>query len=60
MISLLFATSCASAANQAAICDGTAMSRAQAAAAVAEDGGPQSLVAVARLIAELDAGCADQ
>ncbi len=56
----LVAGGCASVANQVAICDGTALARTQAAAAVAEDGGPQSVVAVARLIRQIDAGCADQ
>ena len=60
MIPMLFVIGCANVANQAAICDGTALARTQAATAVAEDGGPQSVVAVARLIKQIDAGCDDQ
>ena len=60
MTPTLLLAGCASVGNQAAICDGTALARTQAATAVAEDGGPQSVVAVARLIKQIDAGCADQ
>jgi hypothetical protein len=45
--------------SQIAICDGTKALRTVAADAVAEDGGPRSLVAVQSLIATIDVGCRD-
>jgi hypothetical protein len=42
-----------------AICDGTEQARTEHAAALADDGGPLSLVTGARLIRLIDAGCAN-
>lgn len=50
-------TSCVSVANGNAVCDGTETARTEHAAALADDGGPLSLVSGARLIQLLDAGC---
>lgn len=50
-------SSCGNAPSNAAICDGTAQSRTAHAAALVEDGGPQSLVTGALLIQQIDAGC---
>lgn len=49
--------SCANAPSDSAICNGTAQSRTAHAAALAEDGGPQSMVTGALLIQQIDAGC---
>ena len=48
---------CVSAASGEAVCDGTAEATTVHAAALADDGGPRSVVTGARLIALLDAGC---
>ncbi len=57
MILTLLNAGCVSAVNDAAICGGTAQARTQHAAALADDGGPRSLVTGARLIKLMDAGC---
>jgi len=57
MILLFCASGCVNGANSNAICDGTAQARTEHAAALAVDGGPQSLVTGARLIRLVDAGC---
>jgi hypothetical protein len=56
-----FVSGCARgvATSSEALCDGTAALRAGHAAALVEDGGPQSLATGARLIRVLDAGCGD-
>lgn len=41
----------------AAICDATDRARTEHAAALAQDGGPRSMVTGARLVAMIDAGC---
>ncbi len=53
----LLASGCAIGANNSAICDGTAQSRTDHAAALAKDGGDLSVVTGARLIGLIDAGC---
>lgn len=50
---------CATAANKAAICDGTKAARTDHAAALAQDGGDLSVVTGSHLIAMIDAGCGD-
>jgi uncharacterized protein YceK len=50
---------CASTISQPAICAGTEQARTEHAAALADDGGPLSLVTGARLIQILDTGCAN-
>ena len=57
MIPLCFASSCVSVASGNAVCDGTEQARTEHAAALADDGGPLSLVTGARLIRLIDAGC---
>lgn len=57
MILMLLNAGCVSAVSDAAICDGTASARREHAAALADDGGPRSLVTGARLIKMIDAGC---
>ena len=57
MILAFFVTGCESAVSGDAVCDGTAAATTAHAAALAEDGGPQSIVTGARLIRQLDAGC---
>lgn len=52
-------TGCVSVASNEAICDGTEAARTEHAAALADDGGPLSLVTGARLIRLVDAGCAN-
>ena len=59
MTLLPFATGCVSAASNSAVCDGSRAARSAHAAALADDGGPQSVVTGARLIKLLDAGCND-
>jgi len=59
MIPLLFVTGCANVASNSAICDGTLRDRADHAAALAEDGGDQSIQTGALLIKKLDAACGD-
>ena len=54
---MLLVSGCANALNDSAICDGTAQSRTSHAAALAADGGAQSLVTGALLIRQIDAGC---
>lgn len=51
------ATGCVSVASGNALCDGTEAARTEHAAALADDGGPLSVVTGARLIQLLDAGC---
>jgi hypothetical protein len=53
----LLVSGCANAPSGSAICDGTAQSRTSHATALAEDGGPQSMVTGALLIQQIDAGC---
>lgn len=53
------ASGCVSAVSGNAICAGTEQARTEHAQALAIDGGPLSLVAGARLIQILDAGCAN-
>lgn len=61
LLMLLTLTSgCVSAANNAAVCDGSRAARTNHAAALVQDGGPRSLVTGAALIGLIDAGCADQ
>ncbi|MTH95697.1 hypothetical protein [Roseibium sp. RKSG952] len=58
MIALLFASGCASVAvNESALCAGLEQPATDHAAALAEDGGPRSVMTGARLIRMLDAGC---
>ena len=45
--------------NKTAICDGTERSRDGLTVALLKDGGPQSRMAGAGLLAQLDAGCGD-
>ena len=52
-------TGCVSAVSGDAICAGTKEARTEHAAALADDGGPLSLVTGARLIRLIDAGCAN-
>lgn len=60
-MTLLFCvTGCASAVNSDAVCAGTEKARTEHAAALADDGGPASVVTGARLIRLLDAGCLDK
>lgn len=58
-ILLFFVTGCANVASNNAICDGTLRDRAAHAAALAEDGGDQSITTGAALIRKLDAACDD-
>lgn len=56
----MLVSGCASAKkNEGALCDATLGPRAEHASALAADGGDQSLVTGARLIALIDAGCDD-
>jgi hypothetical protein len=57
MILLLPAGSCLNGASAPAICDGTQAARTAHAAALATDGGDESVVTGARLIRLIDAGC---
>ena len=50
-------SACEPAGSLVALCDGTRDSRSAAARAVANDGGPDSVVAVDYLIRQLDRGC---
>lgn len=50
-------TGCVNAVSGNAICSGTESARTEHAAALADDGGPLSLVTGARLIQLIDAGC---
>ena len=59
MILMFFVTGCATVASNSAICDGTLRDRSAHAAALAEDGGDQSITTGAALIRKLDAACAD-
>lgn len=54
---LLILTGCATGPADEAVCDGTAEARTALAAALVEDGGPESRAAGRTLIARLDAGC---
>ncbi len=58
MLLMLLLSSCATV-NQTAICDGTVRSRDSLTVALLTDGGPQSRMAGAGLLAQLDAGCGD-
>ena len=53
------AAGCVSVASNSAVCDGTRAARSAHATALADDGGPQSVVTGARLIGLIDAGCND-
>lgn len=57
MMQMLAVAGCEIAASEAAICSGTASARTEHAAALAVDGGDQSVVTGARLVKLLDAGC---
>lgn len=57
MIPLSLGIGCVSVASTDAVCAGTEAARTEHAAALADDGGPLSLVSGARLIQLLDAGC---
>lgn len=57
LMPLLLLNGCGTAQSTSAICDGTAQSRTNHAAALAADGGPMSLVTGALLIQQIDAGC---
>jgi len=59
MIPLFLVTGCANVASNNAICDGTLRDRAAHAAALAEDGGDQSITTGVALIRKLDAACGD-
>lgn len=54
---MLPVTGCVSGASGEAICDATETTRTEHAAALANDGGPLSVVTGARLIQLIDAGC---
>jgi len=54
---MMTVTGCVTAVSDSAICDGTELSRTEHAAALAEDGGNQSVVTGARLIRQIDAAC---
>ena len=56
-ILMMTVTGCVSAVSDSAICDGTKLSRTEHAAALAKDGGNQSVVTGARLIRQIDAAC---
>jgi len=62
IVPMMLNAGCVNVASHEALCDGSASARTAHAAALALDGGPQSLVSGARLIRVLDAGCgnADQ
>ena len=55
---MLFASGCASAVSDSAICDAISAPLTDHAAALAADGGPMSLTTGDRLVRMLDAGCA--
>lgn len=57
MILTLPVAGCMSVASDSAICAGTAKATTAHAAALADDGGPRSVVTGALLIGQLDAGC---
>lgn len=57
IVPMLLNCGCVSAQNDSAICAGTTAARSEHAAALADDGGPRSLVTGARLVKLLDAGC---
>ena len=59
MICLGSVSGCASAASDAAICDGTEAARREHAAALAVDGGNRSVLTGAKLIRLMDAGCGE-
>jgi hypothetical protein len=54
---LMLVTSCGTGVSDSAVCAGTAQATTDHAAALAEDGGPRSVVTGAFLIKQLDAGC---
>ena len=58
ILPILLLSSCSSV-NQSAICDGSQRSRDGLTVALLKDGGPQSRMAGAGLLAQLDAGCGD-
>ena len=58
MMLVTLLSSCSSV-NKTAICDGTERSRDGLTVALLTDGGPQSRMAGAGLLAQLDAGCGD-
>ena len=53
----MLASGCVSAASSPAVCDATQVLRKDHASALAKDGGDNSVITGARLIAALDAGC---
>lgn len=57
MILILLGAGCTKEVSQAAICDATAASRTDHAAALAADGGDRSVVTGALLIRQIDAAC---
>ncbi len=57
LILLLPVSGCGPEVSERAICNGTAQSRTNAAAAVAADGGDQSVVALDLLIRQIDDAC---
>ena len=57
MLSLSVSGCLRGAVSESAVCDGTAQATTDHAAALAEDGGPRSIVTGAFLIRQLDAGC---
>jgi hypothetical protein len=56
-LTMTFATGCATAVSDSAICDATDAPRSRHAADLAADGGPLSIRSGEVLIATLDAGC---
>lgn len=56
---MMTVTGCAIEVNDSAICDGTASSRTEHAAALAEDAGNKSVTTGAYLIRQIDAACGD-
>lgn len=50
---------CTNVVSGEAICDGTAISRTEHAAALAEDGGDKSVITGSRLIQQIDAACGE-
>jgi len=57
MILILLGAGCTKEVSQTAICDATAASRTDHAAALAADGGSRSVVTGALLIRQIDAAC---
>lgn len=57
MIPLFFASGCVNGVSNNAICDATQITRTDHAVALFKDGGDQSVVTGARLIAMIDGAC---